>query len=233
VRPAPWPRIHELALCAASALLLGLRHSPWWLQAGPVAYAAYLLADATVIPQLRRFKWLRNTSPLIFILAFGPAWFAAVGVPAVPAGRALDAVLVGALLPYFYERALIAIGWVRGLVLAALLELAALFLAPSGLGPHVALPLYAAGYAILNRTVLWQYVGPLLGAYGLGAAWYMGGRSELLVHVAAATLACTLTRVWPYHHGFRRAAGSPSGTTGLAPGPAAVRDPEGGVRQTQ
>jgi 1-acyl-sn-glycerol-3-phosphate acyltransferase len=216
-RPAPWPRLHELALVVAAVAVLGVRHAPVWYMLGPAVYAAYLLADGVLLPQRRRFKWMRNILPLVFILAFGPVVFRALGVPHIPAGRALDAVIVGAMLPYFYERALIAIGWARGLVLASLLELVALWLAPSGLGPHVALPLYAAGYASLHRTVLWKYATPLLGLYGLGAAWYMGGGSELALHVAAGTVACALTLIWPYHHGPRRTAGGAPPAAGLAP----------------
>jgi 1-acyl-sn-glycerol-3-phosphate acyltransferase len=232
VRPAPWPRLHELAIAAVSVAILAVGHAPWPYHLAPAAYVGYLLADALLLPQMRRFKWLRNTSPLVFILAVGPMLLTVLHAPDVPAGRALDAVLVGALLPYFYARSLVALGFVRGLVLAALLELAALWLAPSGLGPHVALPLYAAGYAVLNRTVLWRYAAPFLGLYGLGAARFMGGGSELLMHVAAGALACALTWIWPYHHQLRRPAGPPPTGQGLVPRPAASSEPDAGMRQT-
>jgi hypothetical protein len=195
---APWPRLHEVALPLVVSLVLLLRSGSLWYQVVPLAYLTYLFADATVIPQRRRVKWLRNISPLLFTLAFGPAVIDALKLPPVPAGTALAAALLGALLPYFYERALVSLRFVRGLALAAIFELAALLWAPSGLGPHVALPLYAAAFAGMQRTVFWRYSLPFLGGYTLFATWWMGGRPLLLIHGAAGALGLLLTHLVPY-----------------------------------
>jgi 1-acyl-sn-glycerol-3-phosphate acyltransferase len=197
-RRAPRPRLYELALAVVvSALLFAKSHS-WLYQVAPAAYLGFLLADWLWIPQRRLVKWLRNTSPLVFILSFGPAVLEAMGLPAVPAEDALAGALIGALVPYFYERSTIALGWMRGLTAAFLFELGALHFAPTGLGPHVALPFYAAAYAAWEKTVLWRFAVPLLGLYALGASWYMGGRSELLPHGVAALAAWALTTLFPY-----------------------------------
>lgn len=219
------PRLHECALPALSFLLLWMRHAPSRYYAGPAAYLAYLVADAVLIPQRRRFKWLRNTSPLTFILIFGPRLFEALGLPAIPAGRSLDAVLVGALLPYFYERSSIALGFVRGLVVASALELAAQWFAARGFGPHVALPLFAAGYAALQRTVSWRSAAPLLAVYAVAVGWFMGGRSELLIHAAAGTVASVLAWLWPYR--------PPSRVERVIPSDGSVRPPLGAGRSAR
>jgi 1-acyl-sn-glycerol-3-phosphate acyltransferase len=197
--PAPRARLHEWALAIVSALVLAWGHAATRAYLGPAAYLIYVFADFAFVPQRRLFKWLRNTSPLTFILAFGPVLFHVMGVPAVPAGLSLDAVLVGALLPYFYERSSVSLGFVRGLVLASTLELVALRFAERGFGPHVALPLFAAAYATLQRTVSWRFAAPALSVYALAVGWFMGGRSELLVHAAAGLVAAVLAWLWPYH----------------------------------
>jgi hypothetical protein len=204
-RSSPWPRLHELALAAAVSLVLFLKSGSSLYQIAPVAYLGFLLGDRYLVPQRRLLKWLRNTSPLIFLLTFGPAVVEALGLPPVPAGSALAATLVGALVPYFYERSSIALGFVRGLVAAALFELVALRFAPSGLGPHVALPLYAGAYACWERTVFWRYAVPFLWLYAVGASWYMGGRAELVPHAAAGLAAWALGLLFPYRHGPRPA----------------------------
>ena len=201
---APWPRLHELALAAVASILLLLKSAPWVYQLAPLGYVAFLLLDGWLVPQRRLVKWLRNTSPLLFILAAGPVVLDALGVPQVPAGNALAATLIGALLPYFYERSSIALGFVRGLVTAALFELIALRIAPTGLGPHVTLPFYAAAYAAWEKTVFWRYAVPFLGLYAVGASWYMGGREELVPHGLAAVAAWALSTLFPYR--VRRAA---------------------------
>jgi 1-acyl-sn-glycerol-3-phosphate acyltransferase len=194
----PAPRIYELALLGIVSLLLVMKSGSWLYQIAPLAYLTFLVCDWKLIPQRRLVKWLRNTSPLAFILAFGPAVLEALGRPDVPAQHALAATLIGALVPYFYERSQIALGYMRGLVMAALFELAALHIAPSGLGPHVALPFFAAAYAAWEKTVFWRYAVPLLGLYAVGASWYMGGRQELLPHGAAAVAAWSLGTLVPY-----------------------------------
>jgi len=217
-RSAP-PRLYELVLAATVSAALFVRSGSWMYQVAPVAYALFLLADWTVIPQRRLVKWVRNTSPLLFLLTFGPAVLEALGRPAVPAGGALVATLVGALIPYFYERSAVALGFVRGLVAAGVLELAALHVAPTGLGPHVALPLFAAGYAASEKTVFWRYAMSYLALYAVAAAWYMGGRAELLPHAAAGLAAWALSALFPYRtrRRFGRPRSGPAGETGVHP----------------
>jgi 1-acyl-sn-glycerol-3-phosphate acyltransferase len=197
-RPSPPPRFHELALPIVVSLVLFYRSLSWWYQAVPVAYVAYLFADAWFLPQRRRLKWLRNVSPLLLTLVFGPSVLEALRLPEIAAGRALCALLAGSVLPYFYERATIALGYLRGLVFAILLELLALHVAPSPFGPHVALPLFAGAYAWSQRTAFWRYALPFLTMYALGATWYMGGRPPMMIHVAAGVGAWLLTLLWPY-----------------------------------
>jgi 1-acyl-sn-glycerol-3-phosphate acyltransferase len=195
--PAPPPRAHEIAVAVAAAILVVLGGA-WPFLFGPVLYAAYLLADRYAIPQRRLVKWLRNTSPLLFIWSFGPLVLEVLERPPIPAGTALLSILVGSLIPYFYERSSIALGFVRGMIIAALLEVGALYFAPSGLGPHVALPLFAAAYAIQHTTVFWKYAAPFLVLYAEASTWLMGGGRDLLVHVGVAVLAFFVVRLWPY-----------------------------------
>jgi hypothetical protein len=211
---APRPRLHEISLACVVSAMLVWGGAPMSYQLIPVAYLLYLLLDRAILPQRRITKVLRNTSPLSLMLLLGPRLLSLAHLPPVPAGQALDAVLLGALLPYFYERSSVAMGFMRGLVLAASLEVGALVLAPTGLGPHVALPLFAAGFAFFNRTVLWAYASPLLALYALGATRFVGGREELLIHVAVGLVALLLVRVKPYHR--RSSVARPE--SGLAPG---------------
>jgi 1-acyl-sn-glycerol-3-phosphate acyltransferase len=221
--PAPAPRPHELLLAVAASGFL-LRAGSWIYQVIPVDYFLYLLADWRLIPQRRLTKWLRNTSPLFYILVFGGHVMEAVGLPRVAAGRALAATMVAALLPYFYERTFVAVGFVRGVVFAALLDFAAQHVAPTPLGPHVALPLFAAGYAASRRTVFWTYSVPFLSLYALGATWFMGGREELTAHMAAGAVAWAMTQVRPYLPPTGRESGPLASGEGLAPAPRIVVD---------
>ena len=52
----------------------------------------------------RLAKWIRNVSPVVLLLASGPALLRALGSPPVPAGAALVAILAGAIYPYVYVR---------------------------------------------------------------------------------------------------------------------------------
>ncbi|HET8643953.1 MAG TPA: lysophospholipid acyltransferase family protein, partial [Vicinamibacteria bacterium] len=98
--PAPWPRLHEVLppLLAAGAVLWRTRALAAVLPAG--VYLAYLFADRLWLPQTRLLKWLRNGSPALFALGYGPVVLVALGAPAVPAGAALAAVCLGGLFPY-------------------------------------------------------------------------------------------------------------------------------------
>lgn len=194
----PAPRGYELVFVLAVSLLLFVKSGSWMYQIAPLTYLAFLFGDAYVIPQRRLVKWLRNTSPLAFIIGFGPAVLEGLRLPEVPARHALAATLIGALVPYFYERRPIAHGYMRGLVAASLFELLALHASPTGLGPHVALPFFAAAYAAWEKTVFWRYAVPFLGLYAVFAAWYMGGRAELVPHGLAALAAWGFSTLFPY-----------------------------------
>jgi 1-acyl-sn-glycerol-3-phosphate acyltransferase len=204
--PAPRPRVHELAAALAYA-------APMWPAAGPaaavlpaLAYLAYLAADVKLIPQSRFVKRLRNASALVFSLV--GAWLVAraFGLP-LAAPAALAAVLAGAWLPHLYERGQIAVGFVRGGVVACVLAVGALALAPLPAGPHIALCAYAAAYSWDRRTIFWRYAVPVLVVYAVAVALTMGGGRGLAWHAAAGLLGWLVTRWIPYH----RAPGAPPG----------------------
>src|SRR5207245_4525995 len=83
------------------------------------AFPAYLLLDHFVIPRSRLAKWIRNGSPVLFLLAFAPRALRLLGLPGVPGGAALAAMMLGARFPYLYEHGRTALGFVRGVVAAA------------------------------------------------------------------------------------------------------------------
>jgi len=195
--PAPWPRGYEAVPALALAVLLFWKTRSLLVVAPVYAYLAYLLLDHFVIPPSRLAKWIRNSSPVLFLLAFAPHALRALGLPEVPAGAALAAVLLGALFPYLYEHGRTALGFVRGMVLAAALELAALHVAPLGVGPHIALPLFAAAYAWDGRTVFWRYAVPVLAGYALGLAVLLRADAGAIVHALAGLMTWLLVRLFP------------------------------------
>lgn len=195
--PAPWPRWHESLPALGLALLVFWKTRSLAAVAPAYAYIGYLLADLLFVPQRRLVKWVRNASSVFFIMLYGAYALPLVGLPAVTAGRALLAAMAGAFFPYFYELGRRRDGFIRGLVLACLLELGALHLAPTGLGPHVALPAFAAAYAWERRTAFWRYAAPLLVFYAAAVARMLGGGIELVPHLVAALLAWMLVRFAP------------------------------------
>jgi 1-acyl-sn-glycerol-3-phosphate acyltransferase len=203
--PAPWPRPYEaVPALALAALVIWTTGS--LLSALPAyGYLAYLLADRLVIPQDHLVKWIRNASPVVFLLAYGPIALVTLGLPPVTAGEALAAIVLGSVFPYLYERGRVALGFIRGVVLTAGLELAALHLAPTGVGPHVALPVYAAAYAWEGRTFFWRYAVPVLSAYALAGSTFIGGGLDLVPHAAAGLLGWLLARLFPYRPPSRAA----------------------------
>jgi hypothetical protein len=88
----------------------------------------------------------------------------------------------------------VAIDYLQGLVLAALLGLGAMYLSPTGIGPHLTLPLYAAVFAWEWRTVFWRYTVPSLFAYSVAVPWWLGGGADLLPWAIASLLAALLVR---------------------------------------
>lgn len=195
--PAPWPRLYESVPPLLLALLLFWKTRSLQPILPLYGYIAYLLLDHFAIPQRRLVKWLRNASPALLAMGYGPTALRLLELPPVPAGPALLAVLAGAGFPYLYEHGRSALGFVRGLVLAAGLELGAQLLAPSGLGPHLALPLFAAAYAWDRRTVFWRYTAPLLVAYALLLFRDLAGGAEAFPHASAGLLAWLLNGLLP------------------------------------
>lgn len=196
--PAPWPRGHESVPPLVLALLVFSRTRALADVAPAYGYIVYLLLDRFLIPQRSLVKRIRNVSPIAFLMGYGPVVLGTLGLPAVPAPAALVAVMTGALFPYVYERGRTVLDFVRGLVLTLVLELGALYLAPTGIGPHVALPLFAAAYAWQKRTVFSSYAAPLLAVYALAGAWLLGGRFVIVVHAAVALVAWLGVWLFPY-----------------------------------
>jgi 1-acyl-sn-glycerol-3-phosphate acyltransferase len=187
-QPAPWPRPYESMLALGAALAVFWKTRSLLEVAPAYAYLAYLLLDRFAIPQGRLAKWLRNGSPIFFVLAYAPAVLRVFGLATPLAAPALVAVLLGAAFPYLYEHGRSSLAFVQGMTLAAVFELGALFVAPSALGPHVALPLFAAAFAWERATVFWRYTAPLLVAYAALVPLALGGGAELLPHATAALL---------------------------------------------
>ena len=109
----------------------------------------------------------------------------------------------------------------RGSWLAALLELGALYLAPTPLGPHLALPLFCAAYAWEERSGLLALLraDPRAPTLSSCRAW-LGGGVELLPHAIAGLLAWGLVRFLPHGGGSGSAdreepVEAPSSTLGL------------------
>jgi 1-acyl-sn-glycerol-3-phosphate acyltransferase len=214
--PAPWPRFHESAPALAAALLVAWKTRSLLAVLPAYGYILYLLLDLLLVPQSRLAKWIRNASPVIFVMLYGPSVLKALGLPPVPAPEALAAFVGGALFPYLYEHGRTALGFIRGLVLVACLEVAVLFVSPAAAGPHVALPIFAAAFAWERTTVFWRYAAPLLALYALGVARLVGAGWELIPHAIAGLLAWLVVRVFPLR-ATARAAEEPA-TTGLGLG---------------
>lgn len=194
---APWPRLFEAVPAFALALFVFWKTRSFAVVWPAYAYVGYLLLDLLVLPQRRLVKWVRNGSAATFVLGYGAWVLPRLGLPE-PIGRAaLAAVLAGAGLPYLYERGRVATAFVRGLVAAALLEIGALHLAPTPLGPHLALPLFAAAFAWEERTVFWRWTAPILAAYAALVPLWLGGGVELVPHAMASLLAWALARFLP------------------------------------
>jgi hypothetical protein len=180
---------------------------------------AYLLLDWLALPQRRLSKWVRNASAVFFLLVYAHrVALPALGRPEVPAAGALLAVLSGAFFAYLYERGRVALGFIRGLVLAMCLALAALYLAPTGVGPHLGLVVFAAAYAWERRTVFWRYTVPVLLLYALLVARWLHAGAEVLPHAVAGLLAWFFARFLPDGRAGVEEAEPPPATTTLGLG---------------
>ena len=67
--PPPPPRLHEIATALAVAIVLFVRTGRLLSFAPSAAYLAYLVLDWRRLPQSRLAKWVRNASPVVFLLA--------------------------------------------------------------------------------------------------------------------------------------------------------------------
>jgi hypothetical protein len=211
--PAPWPRWYEsgpplvMALAVVYAKVAAARAGQGpppdtrtlLLDAAPAyAYIAYLLVDHFLIPQRRLVKWVRNASPVYFMLYYAERVRAIFGLPEVPAPAALVSIVTGALFPYLYDHGRRASNFIAGLVLTTGLDLVALRVSPIAIGPHVALPLYAAAYAWERRTVFWSYVWPILVAYSAAVVLLLRAPLRpLLPHLVCGLLGWMLVRFAP------------------------------------
>jgi len=211
--PAPPPRAHELAAAALPAFVRLAGGDGIVSLLPSAAYLAYLVLDWRAVPQSRLAKWIRNASPMVFLLATGPAMLQALGSPPVIAGAALVSVMAGALYPYLYAHRRTAMSFLRGMVLAFALEGAAQRLWPSAAGPHAALALYAAVFAIGARSVFWRYAAAVLLVYAVGAPLLIGWSVGLALHLLAGLLAAAVALAFPY----RLRAGNVSSSASLAP----------------
>jgi len=217
---APWPRFFEALPALLLALFVFWKTRSLALVWPCYAYIGYLLLDLLLVPQRRLSKWIRNASAAIFTAGYVGFVLPKLGLPA-PIGRAaLAALLLGAGFPYLYDRGRVALGFVQGLVLAALLALGAQYIAATPLGAHVALPLFCAAYAWDERSVFWRYAVPILAGYGVLVPIGLGGGAALLPHAIAGLLAWGLVRLLPGGGGSAAAAeadeaSQPSSTLGL------------------
>jgi 1-acyl-sn-glycerol-3-phosphate acyltransferase len=199
-KPSPWPRNHESFPALAAAVVVFWKTRELTPVLPCYGYIAYLLLDHFLLPQSRLVKWVRNLSPVLFALGYGPSVLHALGRPAVLAERALVGVLCGAFFPYLYERGRTVLAMVRGFVLVAALEVAVLGVAPTSLGVHVALPLYLAAFAWDRRTVYSRWAVPILLAWTIGVPYLLGAPSFLMLvpHAAAAIVAALFTTMVAY-----------------------------------
>lgn len=197
-RPSPWLRPHEYLPPLLLALL------PFWQTRSltdvlpAYAYVGYLLVDHYLLPQGRLVKWLRNSSPVVFLLAWGPRALELAGLAAPWAPGALAAVTLGALFPYLYERGYTALTFIKGLVAAFLLGAAALRYFPTPAGLHVTVALYAAAFAWERRTVFWRWSVPILLAYAGYLGFALGAGRHVVPAAVAALLGWALARLFPH-----------------------------------
>lgn len=203
--PSPPPRLFEVlpgALVAAAVTLLAhFRFAMPFL-----AYLAYLVADWRLIRPSRLTKWIRNASAPLFLMAWSPLVLTALGRPRPAAPEALSAVVLGALFPYLYEHRRNAMDALRGLAECILFELVAMDFVPDPRGPHAALPIFLAAFALSRRTVFFRYSALVLSAYAIGVPALLGADLvALLPHYGAGVVAWLVTVGWPWWHRALRA----------------------------
>lgn len=197
-RPSPWLRPHEYLPPLLLALLAFWQTRSLTDVLPAYAYVGYLLVDHYLLPQGRLVKWLRNSSPVVFLLAWGPRALELSGWSTTWAPGALTAVTLGALFPYLYERGYTALTFIKGLVAAVLLGAAALRYFPNPAGLHVTVALYAAAFAWERRTVFWRWSVPILLAYAGYLGFALGAGRNVVPAAVAALLGWALARLFPH-----------------------------------
>jgi len=198
-QPSVWPRTHESLPALLAAVIVFWKTRSLIAVAPAYGFIAYLLLDHFWIPQGRLIKWFRNVSPILFVFGYGPILLDSLALPEIPAGAALGAIVGGALFPYLYERGRTALGFIRGLMLAACLEVGALVISPIDAGPHIALPLFAAAFAWERRSVYSNYAAPVLLAYVLVVPQLLGaGFLASVPHAVAALVAWFVSSAVPW-----------------------------------
>jgi hypothetical protein len=117
----------------------------------------------------------------------------------------------GALFPYLYDHGRRALNFMTGLVLTTGLELLALRLSPVAVGPHVALPVYAAAYAWERRTVFWRYTWWILLVYAAAVVFLLKAPIRpLFPHVMCGLLGWMLVRFAPRRGGAQTVERAPT-----------------------
>jgi 1-acyl-sn-glycerol-3-phosphate acyltransferase len=197
-RPSPWLRPHEYLPPLLLALLVFWKTRLVTPVLPAYAYLAYLLADHYLIPQGRLVKWVRNSSPVVFLVTWGLPALEAGGLTPQLAPRALAAVMLAALFPYFYDRGFTALSFVKGFSAAFCLGAAALWFWPTPVGLHVALAAFAAAFAWEQGSVFWHWSVPILVAYAATVGIWLGGGANLIPSATAGLVAWLLVRVFPH-----------------------------------
>lgn len=197
-RPSAWLRPHEYLPPLLLALAAFWKTRSLAAVMPAYAYLGYLLVDHYLLPQRRLVKWLRNSSPILFLLAWGPRALALAGVTPPWAPEALAALALGALFPYLYERGYTALTFIKGLVAAFLLGAGATWLWPTPVGLHVTLSLYGAAFAWERRTVFWRWSVPILLAYAAYLGFGLGAGLNVVPAAVAALLAWAVARLFPH-----------------------------------
>ncbi len=197
-RPSPWLRAHEYLPPLLLALLAFWKTRSLMDVLPAYGYLGYLLLDHYLLPQGRLVKWLRNSSPVLFLLAWGPHALALAGWPPTWAPEALAAVTLGALFPYLYERGYTALTFIKGLTASFLLAVAALRSFPTPAGLHVAVALYCAAFAWDRHTVFWRWSVPILLAYAAYVGFGLGQGVNVVPVAVAALLGWAVARLLPH-----------------------------------
>jgi len=121
----------------------------------PALYYFYLIADLTLIKQVRTTKWLRNSMPVWLAAAWHYPLTQAIQVPSGRMNALLLITVLAAFFPFFYENYFNLQKFVRGLTVSYYFSLLVLLFAPQGLGTFITCILFVLLFNIWYRTVYW------------------------------------------------------------------------------